>query len=85
MVNCTIISLELKIFYKKEYMQGGEIMRKLKYLSAALLTSLMVLMGGNSLSYGESSVDQLIIINSARNTLNFYEKGSRTLFHEAKW
>ena len=76
MVNCTIISLELKIFYKKEYMQGGEIMRKLKYLSAALLTSLMVLMGGNSLSYGESSVDQLIIINSARNTLNFYEKGS---------
>ena len=51
-------------------------MRKLKYLSAALLTSLMVLMGGNSLSYGESSVDQLIIINSARNTLNFYEKGS---------
>ena len=51
-------------------------MRKIKFLYTVLLSSLIILIGSKSLSYAETSVEQLIIINSAYNTLNFYENGS---------
>ena len=51
-------------------------MKKLKFLYTVLLSSLIILIGSKSLSYAETSVEQLIIINSAYNTLNFYENGS---------
>ena len=50
-------------------------MKKVKFLYTLVLTSLIILVGGKSLSYADSSVEQLIIINSAYNTLNFYEDG----------
>ena len=50
-------------------------MKKLKFLYTVLLSSLIILIGSKSLSYAETSVEQLIIINSAYNTLNFYENG----------
>ncbi len=50
-------------------------MKKLKLLFMLLLTGLITLGSGKSLSHAQSSVEQLIIINSMYNTLNFYENG----------
>ena len=38
-------------------------MKKLKFLYTVLLSSLIILIGSKSLSYAETSVEQLIIIN----------------------